>query len=69
MEVVEHLLLQLLDQAGVWSVTEGESGVQAPDSPLALYLAPAVPHAGYGQAHHQHRSSQQAQDDSVGTFI
>ena len=69
MEVVEHLLLQLLYQARVRSVVDGEITVKTPHPPLCLYLSPAVPHTGHRQAHHQHHSSQQSQDDSVRKVI
>ena len=64
-EVVEHLLLQLLYEARVRPVAQGEVALQAPDSPLCLYLLPAVPDAGHQEADQQHDCSEDSQDDSV----
>ena len=68
-EVVEHLLLQLLYQARVRPVAHGKVALQAPDSPLCLYLLPAVPDAGHQEADQQHDCSEHSQDDSARTFI
>ena len=64
-EVVEHLLLQLLYEARVWPVADGEIPLETSNPPLCLYLVPAVPDAGHQQADDQHQCSEHSQDDSV----
>ena len=69
MEIVKHLLLKLLYEARVWPVADGEIPLETPDSPLCLYLVPAVPDAGHQQADDQHQCSEHSQDDSVRNLL
>ena len=75
MEMGEHLLLELLDEHGVWphEVLAGGQEVLRPDPHGGGVDPDAVPGAGHAQAHQQHQASDQEKDgpkrDHVITMI
>ena len=65
MEVSKHLLLELLDEDGVWphEVLAGGQEVLMPGPHGGGVDPETVPDTGHGQAHQQQQSSQQQQDN------